>query len=433
MKYFKTFLAFCTVALISVPSCVWAAEFNVSNVGGFQQALIDATKNSENDTINVAAGIYDVSGGTLMYTPGDTGSGFGDDNHALSLQGSGAASTLLDGGNVEQILHINTYDLSSDKNAHIILRDMTFQNGQLSGVGAGLHCKVVYADITVEDSRFTHNTTGDGGGVWAWTTNGDITFINNTFTDNTAYDKGGGAYAWSNYTVNFTNNTFNGNSANDGGGAYASSTGTIQFTNNTFNDNSANDGGGSYANSNVGSIDFKNNTFNGNFAEYRGGGLFVWLYSDSASASIYNNILWGNTAGIYGYDLYVQDDVEANGTGAEVYLFYNDVNSLYIYDGDHLSQGNNICQNPLFTADLHIHPTSPCINKGIYQKRVWIDPPGTWIYYNYGVPELDQDGDSRESDWIEETANNYYKYCDIGADEYTSNFLPCIPLLLLNK
>ena len=60
-----------------------AEVIDVDNVVAFQQALIDATNNTTDDTINVAAGDYDISGGTLTYSPGSAG--FGADNHSLTI------------------------------------------------------------------------------------------------------------------------------------------------------------------------------------------------------------------------------------------------------------------------------------------------------------------------------------------------------------
>ena len=73
-----------------------AEDFNVNNVQEFREALIAASNNGEDDTINVAPGYYDVSGGTLLYAPG-SGGGFGDDKSALSIQGENASLTILDG------------------------------------------------------------------------------------------------------------------------------------------------------------------------------------------------------------------------------------------------------------------------------------------------------------------------------------------------
>ena len=85
------------------------------------------------------------------------------------------------------------------------------------------------------------------------------------------------------------------------------------------------------------------------------------------------------------------------------------------------------------TGNYHLKGNSPCRNAGIYGRKTYIPATMTWVVYNYSfIPDDDFEGHSRDSDWIEETTNHYYKYCDIGADEYTSTSLPCVPLLLLS-
>ena len=56
----KRLSAFCAVALGCAPLFSMAANFNVNNPTEFQTALTTAQANGENDTINVAAGTYNV-------------------------------------------------------------------------------------------------------------------------------------------------------------------------------------------------------------------------------------------------------------------------------------------------------------------------------------------------------------------------------------
>jgi hypothetical protein len=107
---------------------------------------------------------------------------------------------------------------------------------------------------------------------------------------------------------------------------------------------------------------------------------------------MYNNIIWGNTAtSETGNDLYVQADGENDAVGAIVNL-YNDYTDFDYDNGDNLSQGGNINQDPLLTGDLRIQTGSPCIDDGLNTAP--------------SVPDDDIDGDARTA------------LPDIGADEY---------------
>ena len=304
-----------------------------ANACELQTALDTAAGNGADDTIYLAVGTYDASYLAFTYLPTTP------ENRMLTLQGAGADSTTLDGGNANQILIIKT--IGEDSNAHITIRCMSLQNGNstMPSSGGGLLVKTSSADITIEDSEFTGNSADYAGGAHARSYSGTVTLTNNTFSLNFAEDYGGGANAGSySVVVTLTNNTFSGNPARFGGGVYAySNSGIVTFTNNTFSRNSA------YAN---------------------GGGVFAPLNKNTATANIYINIAWDNKA----IDIYTIDDWDNDGTGATVNLYNNDYNDFYIQVGNNLSEENNINADPLFVYpendDFHLKAGSPCIDKG---------------------------------------------------------------------
>ncbi len=112
-------------------------EVAVGTVTELKQALLNASLNNEDDVINIAPGFWDLSAAGLRWTPGwphTPGWPFGNDKHALTIQGAGAAGTVLDGGGVARILYANTqnlqnYHADADRHAHLTLRGMTFQHG----------------------------------------------------------------------------------------------------------------------------------------------------------------------------------------------------------------------------------------------------------------------------------------------------------------
>ena len=82
MKARLLFLIF-LVALLAT-NVVFGETFNVTSPEEFQSALTIAESNGEDDVINVAAGIYNITS-TLTYSTNN-----GDSGHTLTIQGAGA-------------------------------------------------------------------------------------------------------------------------------------------------------------------------------------------------------------------------------------------------------------------------------------------------------------------------------------------------------
>jgi len=121
-------------------------DCSLGNPCTFQTALTKAQADGEDDTINAASGIYDITS-TLTYARKNF------ENYALTIKGAGASSTILDGGGSVGALYINTSGLGPDDTAHITIQGMIFRNGQ-AHTGGGLYIGTYDADITVED-RFS--------------------------------------------------------------------------------------------------------------------------------------------------------------------------------------------------------------------------------------------------------------------------------------
>jgi len=414
----KKVLPFILVTLVlAFAGNTYAAVFNVNSALQFQTALTAAQSNTDDDTINVAADTYTLPA-SLTYDSAE--------NNTLTIVGAGAGSTILDGNNAVRILDMDTTNVvGGDAGADIIVRGMTFQKGAIAGSGGGLRVETNAAPVTVENCAFSENAaSSDGGGARAYTSSGAITFTNNTFTGNSA-GSGGGAYPESSTgAVTLSNNTFEGNTTtSEGAGAYVycssgaitltsnafsgnsalwegggasiyPSSGSATLTNNTFSGNtSVNFGGGAYVHTGGVAVTMTNNTFAGTNTAASGGGLYVALHVDTATANVYNNILWGNTATTAGDDLYVDDDADGNGTASAINLFSNDFNEFDRHLGTSLSRADNMNQDPLLTGDFHLQAGSPCINAGSATAP--------------GLPATDCDGEPRTSGAAP----------DIGADE----------------
>jgi len=250
-------------------------------------------------------------------------------NLSLSIIGSGAATTIVDGGGVNTVVTINP-------TANVVLGKLTIRNGynQLFPAGGILN----WETLTIDQSTITSNSATYGGGIANY---GALTVNRSTISGNNLsyeYGYGGGVYSDGVLTVNqstitsnsassgggievdtgtatISNSTFGGNSAPWGGGITIAS-GVATITNSTFSGNSATDGGGGI--DNYGTLTINNVTITGNSAPV-GGGI---LQSTYGSAIFQNSIIannpGGNCSGTVtsdGYNLSSDGSCSFNGLG----------------------------------------------------------------------------------------------------------------------
>ena len=336
------------------------------------------------------------------------------------------------------------------------LTNNTFTRNSAHYLGGGVNVDTHSGTATLTNNTFSGNSANNGGGVNVYADGGTAILINNTFTGNSASDlDGGGAEVGiisgtatlknnifrenssdrygggakveermvigsSVSLITITNNLFIRNSAGKAGGGLRASVldGTATLTNNTFTGNSARWGGGADVRTSGGSATLTNNTFSGNSADYNGGGIWVGTRYDQATANIYNNIIWGNTASDYGDDLNVYSDADQNGVGSTINLYNNDLGpnsdfttgrseDLWISVTDNYHHVGNIKADPMFvdpaSGNFHLHAVSPCIDAG-----------------ENGAPSI-PDKDYEGNDRVIDGDNDGDAVVDMGADEYTSS------------
>ena len=249
-------------------------------------------------------------------------------------------------------------------------------SGNYAHTGGGLYL----CPGTIQNNTISDNSASYGGGLYDC----DGTIQNNIIFDNTASFSGGGI---SRCDGTIESNTISGNSVTEtysDGGGLAWCDGTIQ--NNIIANNRANGshslGGGIFESNGI----IQNNAIYGNFSNEFGGGIAF------CSAAIRNCIIWGNSA---------SQGAQLHGCRTPSYSCIQDWT-----DGG----TGNISEDPQLVdpanGNLHLLPTSPCIDAGGYVEDLTKDFEGDLRPYD-GTSELRGDG----SDF------------DIGADEYAGAVL----------
>jgi hypothetical protein len=124
---------------------------------------------------------------------------------SLRLVGSGAATTITDGGGVNTVITI------SSASAHVSLSKLTIQNGFARGPGGGIYNG---GALRINNTTIRGNTAfGTGGGIY---NSGTLTVIDSTLSGNRVTPSGGelaGVGISNNGTLTISNSTISGNSA----------------------------------------------------------------------------------------------------------------------------------------------------------------------------------------------------------------------------
>ncbi len=409
--------------ILPFASFAQAATFNVTTPAQLQSALTAAQSNGEHDTINVAAGTYDVDllGNTFTYSP--------TENKTLNIIGAGADSTMLvSAGKTRRILLVDAA-VADAGTSPVTIQDLAIHNGNTTGDGGGVFLQLNSSEARVSACTVWNNAAGgDGGGLWIRTNSGAINVTGCTFQSNVSGNSGGGLHVntdsgrvtvdQSQFTMNealnegggatlasasagvlLHRNLIHGNSSQNlaGGAAIFSSTGGIGAFHNSVSGNiSFGDAGGLFLASSssavgiVGNLVHMNisttgtgggfvafnrgdgifmtsNTVMGNEASIAGGGAALNGRDSNTPIDVRNNIIRGNSAP-NGTDLRIDDDENVDGNLAVVKVFNNDGSPVSIRNGGSLTQGSNIDQDPQFLnaglSDFRLAAGSPCVDTG---------------------------------------------------------------------
>ena len=318
--------SFQIIALFILAGPAAAADFCVADAAGLAVALDIADNNGLSDTVKLVQGTYN---GNFVYdaNAAETGS--------LRVEGgytAGCASRVADAANtVLAGAGGRTLRLDGNDNSGLVVDAITVRDGQSALGGAGLDIGR-WTNVEVLASHFMSNQTtagNDGSGGLNIDRSANVFVRANQFIGNTG-GKGGGMSISDPVFAEIDANLFLANHAEQSGGAIdGDSAGEFVFTNNVIARNTAaEDAGGAgiklFEDGTSGAADFTNNTVTANTAGQEAGGIELKMIGDSTSASLYNNIVYANTAALLGRDLFIDNDDEQNGVAASVALFNND-------------------------------------------------------------------------------------------------------------
>jgi hypothetical protein len=285
-----------------------------------------------NDTIILPAGTFKI---TIAPSGGDDNT-TGDFNvlKAVTIQGAGAGSTIIDGNGLDRVFTFGDGGVTAGSFTATI-NDVTIRGGFISsGRGGGIQVNDTSADpitLNVNNSTIRNNTVGvgdgdgDGGGINS--ENGPITLTNCTVRNNKAADDGGGVNEKGAGTLTVINCTIRNNLAfstgndSDGGGLDNEGGGNIVVMNSIVTGNRASgDGGGIDSHKHPGDITIINSIVAGNttfstFGDIGGGGI---AQEDNGKLTISNCLIAGNRTSLSGGGLTDGGTGDATITGSEI-------------------------------------------------------------------------------------------------------------------
>jgi len=369
---FVSTLFFLTLVLTCfLPFSAWAATFLVNSTtdavdanpgnGVCATAAAQCTLRAAIQEANVLGGgphFITVPAGTYTLTIAGLheeacATGDLDINANITISGAGADVTIVDGGGLDRIFHVQ-------KNYVSTITGMTIRNGHASP-----------------------GPTEPGGGVLV---EGTLTLTDVDVNGNLCDDRGGGIYVMKG-SLTLTRVTVSGNTAGGNGGGIGgeSATTVTAMTNVTVSNNTAANGGGVY-DKKVTDFTMINVTITGNAASGSGGGV----YQTSGAFTLKNTIVANSTSGgncfgtitSSGYNLDSANTCGLSGTG--------DLINTDPQLGPLQNNGGTMSTHALLSG-------SPAIDAGT----------------NTGCPAVDQRGISRPRDGNGDTIAT----CDMGAFE----------------
>jgi predicted outer membrane repeat protein len=206
---------------------------------------------------------------------------------SISIVGSGASSTVLDGGNATCLFEIG----ANNSSPTVSISSITLRNANGTGCAGGgaIHVDPPGSVLTVSGTTFTRDASPGAGG--AINSEGVLTVRNSTFSANTASGGAGGAIETT-VAITIDGSTFSNNTAHSGAGGAVATSVAFTVTGSSFSHNSSSGGGGAIAS--FGTGDVTGSSLSGNTGS-NGGAIDTF-----GALTLRGTTLTGNTAGAFG-------------------------------------------------------------------------------------------------------------------------------------
>lgn len=257
-------------------------------------AIQEANAAAGADTISLPAGAY-----LIALTTGADDFAFGDFDIAgpLTINGAGAATTVLDATAIERVLEIHPTA------GNVTLTGLTLQNGYSAEDGGGIY-NTSAGTLRLENIALRNNASEiEGGGLYNAV--GRVNIIGTAgapvmITDNQArgggglYNAGGLSEVGLPARIDLTYVTVSENSAASGGGVASDHEGVLNVIDSTITDNLAEDHGGGLSAGSRAAVSLTRVNITGNRAVGEGGGLFV---AAERALTIVDSLFADNEAG----------------------------------------------------------------------------------------------------------------------------------------
>jgi len=338
------------------------------------------------------------NGDTVLVAPGTYVENINFSGKAVTVTSSnGAGATIIDGNHNGTVVTFNHSETLSS-----VLSGFTIRNGfQSGGFGAGI--TIASASPTITSNVVTGNHAAVAIGIYV--DGGSPLISNNTITSNDQTGAGDGGLGGGGIAVagssesaanpQIINNTITNNNVatgGDGGGISVMYFSSPVIQGNTISGNSAYNNGGGVSLNSYNSPVLSNNLIAGNNAGGGGSGGGIYLFaSNSATVTVVNNTLVGNTAfdgssGIFttgwaqNATLTNNVVVAANQTAITCNTLWSSVSAVFSYNDvysstgvawtapcDHTSNPGNISGDPLFidpSGNFRLQSNSPAVDAG---------------------------------------------------------------------
>ena len=243
-------------------------------------AIMEASALAGADTITLPTGAYTLTipgRGENLSASGDL-----DITGTLTINGAGAASTIIDGGGIDRVLEVRP-------GATVLIQTVTVRNGNARPTGESGGGLYNQGTLTVTNSTVTGNSSNSGGGIAS--ENGTVSIVRSTISNNSSSYYGG---IWnSGAFLTLTDSTVNGNiTGSYRGGGIVNVAGHVTLTNSTVSGNtsSGEGAGGIWSWLGGSTLTLINSTVSGNTGNGYSGGI----RNSGGTLTVVNSTVSGN-------------------------------------------------------------------------------------------------------------------------------------------